>query len=107
MRDKNFASVDSVANCDVGVAICAHIADGGEASHEGEASVLGTGYGAARNRDAEACVAAMGRVTGNVSMDVKQAGEAGGLRKIDGAGRERRACGGDEVIVPSASKEMS
>src|SRR5256885_861325 len=94
-RTRNFASVDSVTNCDVGVASCAHIADGGEASHEGEASVLGTGYGAARNRYAEACVATMGRVTGDVSVDVNQAGKAGGFRKIDGAGRERRACGGD------------
>src|SRR5258707_5331582 len=94
-RTRNFASVDSVANCDVGVASCAHIADGGEAGQEREASVLGTGYGAARNRDAEACVAAMGRVTGDVSVDVNQAGKAGGLREIDGAGGERRACGGD------------
>src|SRR5580704_13587543 len=85
-RTFDVASVDAIPQGDVGVVAGADIADGGEAGVHGEAGILGADDGFAWHRDAQARIATVARIAGEVRVNVDQAGEAGRGGKIDGGG---------------------
>jgi len=58
------ASVDTIAQSNIAKSTCADIADGGEASLDGEACVFRASDGFAGNGNAQTLVAVVARITG-------------------------------------------
>jgi len=82
-RTLDVASVNTIAESDIGVAARADVADGGKAGAKGEASVLHACDSFPWNGNAEACVAVARGFTGKMSVDIDQPRETRGIRKIN------------------------
>src|SRR6266404_541547 len=81
-RALDVAGVDGVAEGNVRVTARAHVSNRGKAGAERKPSVLYAGNGFARNRNAEARVAAGGGIAGEVRVHVDKSWQTCGVRKI-------------------------
>ena len=95
-RAGDFASLDAVANCEVGVAGRADVADGGEPGFESDAGIADAQHRGAWIRDVIAGHAEKIGRAGDVSVAINQAGKDGGSGEVDAlrARRELRFDGG-------------
>src|SRR5947207_13982083 len=79
----DIASLDSIPQRDIGIPIRAYVANGGESRQQRLASAFDSSDGRARHRDAQGLIAVPGGIRGEMHMYVDQAGQAGGVWKLD------------------------